>query len=387
MKKFNFCLKLLGLFIVIMLLYRYLYAQDQPYLGQTPPGRILRPFAPSIIPNDLHCTTTVSPDGQEIYWTNNSAIIMTKFRDGRWTTPEVVSFSGGGTTFTYDDNPVVSQDNKKLFFTSLRPISFPTGNSEHIWYVERTPSGWSEPQPLPQLINSTPGIHWQVSVSNSGTLFFGTTNFPNKIFFSLMVNGEYTSPEPLTEINQFGNVFCPFIAPDESYIIFSMDVNSQGYMYISFKSQNHQWLQPQRIAQIPPGIVCSFVSRDGEYLFVNNHWISAEILDDYATGIEDENNDKGPKIFQLDQNYPNPFNSSTNIRFELSKPSELSILIYDIQGKFVQLLASKQLWSPGSHLVTWNGLDEHGKGVSSGQYFYKIDIGGFSEIKKMLILQ
>lgn len=97
----------------------------------------------------------------------------------------------------------------------------------------------------------------------------------------------YTQPEPFTQINDFGEVSCPFIAPDESYIIFQEVVNGQGYMYISFRLSNDQWHQPERITQIPPNIPCSFVSRDGEYLFVNDYWISAEIIEDYRPQNEE----------------------------------------------------------------------------------------------------
>jgi len=247
------------------------------YLGQTPPGRVLRQFAPGIVPDYTHSAVTVSPNGKEIYWTNNSSIIMTQFRDGGWTSPETASFSGGGTTFMYDDNPVVSPDNNKLFFTSHRPIGYTTNNNEHIWYVERTSSGWSEAQPLPQAVNSIPGLHWQISVSDSGTLYYSAGL---RIYFSQFMNGRYVQPEPLTAINNFGDVGCPFIAPDESYIIFYNEVEDQAYLYISFKSTDSQWLPPQRLFQIPPGNSCSFVSRDGKYLFVHNQWISAEIIED-----------------------------------------------------------------------------------------------------------
>ena len=110
------------------------------------------------------------------------------------------------------------------------------------------------------------------------------------------------------------------------------------------------------------------------------------LIDIPATHIENKEYSL-PDNFGLWQNYPNPFNSSTNIRFELLKSSEPSIKIYDIQGKLIRLLSSGQMWKPGSHVITWNGMDEHGEIVGSGQYFLKIKLGKFSEIKKMLFLK
>lgn len=117
---------------------------NNEYLGQTPPGKELKPFAPDIIGHWNHGEVTVSPDGQEIYWSSNTSIIFTKVQNGKWTTPQVVAFSGHGSPYRsipYDDVPVVSPDNKKLFFLSLRPIGYASPNREHIWYVERTSTG------------------------------------------------------------------------------------------------------------------------------------------------------------------------------------------------------------------------------------------------------
>lgn len=245
------------------------------YFGQTPPGRTLRPFAQNIIGNWNHAEVTVSPDGQEIYWTSSAAIKFSKLQNGSWTTPQVVSFSGQGTENYYDDVPVVSPDNTKLFFLSKRPIGYATNGRERIWYVNRTATGWSEPIPLPQNVNSTLDIHWQLSITNDGTIYFGAFG---GIFYTHFINGVYTNPEPLQVINNFGNVTCPFIAPDESYLIFGKIVEGRGTLYITFKNANGQWLQPQSLNNIRE--VTSFVSRDGKYLFALFNWISAEIIDD-----------------------------------------------------------------------------------------------------------
>lgn len=245
------------------------------YLGQNPPGRILQRFATGIVPDWFHSEVTVSPDGQEIYWTNGTSIYFTKLQNESWSTPQIVPFSGQGTEYYYDDVPVVSPDNKKLFFLSKRPLGYASPSRENIWYVDRTPTGWSEPQPLPQIVNSIPEIHWQVSVANNGTLYYCAGD---RIQYSCYINGKYTTPESLNAINAFGRITCPFIAPDESYIIFCKIVQSVGNLYVSFKSNDGQWMQPQ-ILNIKSEAT-SFVSRDGKYFFTGRYWISAEIIED-----------------------------------------------------------------------------------------------------------
>ncbi len=251
------------------------------YLGQTPPGTQFVRFAPNIIPEEMIHSVTLSPDGQEIYWAERNGIKVTKISNGSWTTPEFVSFSGNSGQDFYDDAPVISPDNTKLFFNSRRPCIYNTGTGWSFWYVERTTTGWSEPQPLPEVINSTGGMHFQVSVSDSGALYFGVNSGTSVgIYYSRFVNGTYTTPQPLNVLNNFGDVICPFIALDESYIIFNKVENglSTGY-YISFKGGNNQWLTPQRLNQFP-GEESTFVSRDGRFIFCKAFWASAQIIED-----------------------------------------------------------------------------------------------------------
>jgi hypothetical protein len=268
-----------------------------PYLGQTPPGREFVRFAPSIVPEDMYHSVTVSPDGREIYWADiQHGLTVTRFEDGHWTAPEVLPFSvvtGMQPWLSWDDAPVVSPDNRKLFFNSLRACgSGPGGERWNFWVSERTGSGWSEPVPLPDVINSaTGGIHWQISVSGLGTLAFGKTiqdteGAPFSILCSRLVDGVYTTPEPVDVVNNFSLAVCPFIAPDESYLIFNRigrAPDDQHYMsvgyYICFKGGDGQWLAPQALPGFPEN-ESSFVTRDGHYVFCKAYWASTEIIED-----------------------------------------------------------------------------------------------------------
>jgi len=88
-----------------------------------------------------------------------------------------------------------------------------------------------------------------------------------------------------------------------------------------------------------------------------------------------------PKGFSLSQNYPNPFNPSTNIKFEISKNSNVSLKIYDMLGKEVATLVNENLGA-GTYNSVWNA-----SGFSSGIYFYKIKAGSYTEVRKMILVK
>ncbi|GAF87830.1 unnamed protein product [marine sediment metagenome] len=100
-----------------------------------------------------------------------------------------------------------------------------------------------------------------------------------------------------------------------------------------------------------------------------------------------------PTEFALGQNYPNPFNAVSHIRYSVSSPSRVMLVIYDLLGREVAILVNKP-HRPGRYTATWRGRDKDGVPVASGIYFYRIEMrnpsdGGlnFSHTRKMLILK
>ncbi len=84
----------------------------------------------------------------------------------------------------------------------------------------------------------------------------------------------------------------------------------------------------------------------------------------------------------LDQNYPNPFNPSTTIRFTLAEPSNVSLSVFNANGQLVERLADGRPFDAGVHTVAFNGV-----GLASGVYFYRLETGSFSQMKKMVLLK
>ncbi len=99
-----------------------------------------------------------------------------------------------------------------------------------------------------------------------------------------------------------------------------------------------------------------------------------------------------PAQFILDQNYPNPFNPSTTISFNLQFNSVVSLTVYNLLGQEVATILKGEV-TGGKHDIIWNGIDDAGRGVASGLYFYRLKAtsvsGGqeFSQMKKMVLLK
>jgi hypothetical protein len=106
-----------------------------------------------------------------------------------------------------------------------------------------------------------------------------------------------------------------------------------------------------------------------------------------ATDVDDlADNPNAPKSFALFQNHPNPFNPETNISFALPVRTYASLIVYNIEGKKVRTLVSREM-DVGTHTVHWNGRDEAGNPVASGIYFYRLKTRDFDQTQKMVLMK
>ena len=86
-------------------------------------------------------------------------------------------------------------------------------------------------------------------------------------------------------------------------------------------------------------------------------------------------------VSKLLGNYPNPFNPETNIRFNVEKPGEVVIDVFNIRGQKIQTVFDGYL-DKGTHSVIWDG-----KEAGSGVYFYRMQMGDYSETKRMVLMK
>ena len=106
--------------------------------------------------------------------------------------------------------------------------------------------------------------------------------------------------------------------------------------------------------------------------------LKQEVLLRSPTGV---NESPVPLQFSISQNYPNPFNARTTISYSLSSPGHLTLEIYDISGRMVELL-DEGLKPAGEHRVTWDA-----SAFSSGLYFARLTAGERAETVKLLLLR
>lgn len=85
--------------------------------------------------------------------------------------------------------------------------------------------------------------------------------------------------------------------------------------------------------------------------------------------------------FRLNQNFPNPFNPSTKIKFQINKNGIVKLSVFDSKGNTVKNLLNERK-SAGEYSVDFSGVN-----LSSGVYFYKLEVNGISETKRMLLIK
>ncbi|MCL3781004.1 hypothetical protein EMN47_11475 [Prolixibacteraceae bacterium JC049] len=276
------------------------------YLGQTPPGEIPEVFAKGIISTERleHSAAIFSNDGNEVYWKSEKLWFMKRI-DNRWTKPAI--FAPMGDSLHYG-SPFLTSEGDQIYFIAEGKQTSKVGIPENswirytnldIWLTERKGKEWGYPKSISPVINSN-FMEAQVSVTNDGTIYFlgylDGVKGECGIFRSKLKDGKYLKPEPLPEsINSKSQDWTPFIAPDESYLIWSSYRSGQygaGDLYISFHNlKDDTWSEAINMGatintwsqeRLPA------VSPDGKYLFFtrwtqeNNHdvyWVSSKIIE------------------------------------------------------------------------------------------------------------
>jgi ankyrin repeat protein len=274
------------------------------YLGQKPPAESPELFGLGIISSiwGLHSAAVFAPDGSEVYWAPMveypgaiyppGGLLTMKRVNGRWTAPAGAPFSAPDD----GDVPFISQDGKRIYFISRRPLPGGEGGAkERIWLADRTASGWSEPRPLDRSVNDHP-MHWSFSLDRSGNLYFAGQAPQglglNDIYLARFVDGRYEKPVNLGQpISTDAEETTPFVAPDGSYLLFSRQYD----LWVSFRAEDGSWRTPVSLGPEVNSDAIDLAPRitaDGKYLFFLSqrggeshvYWVGAAILDRLKAG-------------------------------------------------------------------------------------------------------
>jgi len=275
------------------------------YLGQKPPGLTPEIFAPGIISTDLN-------EGSSGFNLKSTHFVFQRFIDqkvytyetehqnGQWTKPRLVPFAH----MMRNGDFVFAPDGKTLFFQSNTPIEGleSEGTVSNIWVIKKTDAGsWTEPEHLDFTIN-TKWLDSFASVTADGTLYFFSQKPGGRgksdLYRSTIQNGSYAEAQNLGELfNTEEHEWDPFIAPDESYLIFC-STKPEGFgsddFYISFRNKNLSWSDPVNMGEkinTQSSENRPYVTPDGKYFFFTStrsgnrdiYWVEAGILEAFKS--------------------------------------------------------------------------------------------------------
>ena len=244
------------------------------YLGQEPPGDKPVVFAPGVVSTEkMEYRCVISPNGEEIFFTREGTIyrITRKNQGSGWNDPAPAPFSGK----YIDGESCLSMDGNRIYWCSRRPLPGAVVPL-NLWISQKTDGQWGEPFPLRHPANNQT-IH-APTVSANGNLY------ASGIIRLKYNEGKYLPPEKLQpEIKGHH----PFIAPDESYLIFG-NKRPQGYifwLYIVFRKPNGTWTEPLSLGeQINSSRKQgnASVTPDGKYIFFSRdediYWVKATVI-------------------------------------------------------------------------------------------------------------
>ncbi|GHN02234.1 hypothetical protein WSM22_37230 [Cytophagales bacterium WSM2-2] len=294
MKKIHFTF---GLGFLVCIIQSYGQPTDPKYLNEQPPGITPKVFAPNKVStkNEFEFGAVFSHDRSEFYYSvivkGNAETRMMSYRDGSWSPPvKILSHD----IYSFND-PFLTPDNKKLFFISDRSLTGTGPKKDYdIWYIERQDGKWSEPKNAGKNINSDKNEYY-ISFTKSGKMYFssnakdkqGKNNYD--IYSSELKEGEFQPSVRLDpEINTSSYEADVFVAPDESYVIFSANRPGglgSGDLYVSFRNQDGTWTPSRSLGNTintEADDFCPYVSPDGNYLFYASrgdvYWVSTEVI-------------------------------------------------------------------------------------------------------------
>ena len=93
-----------------------------------------------------------------------------------------------------------------------------------------------------------------------------------------------------------------------------------------------------------------------------------------------------PNAFELGQNYPNPFNPTTTIEYRMAETAHATIKVYNMLGQVVKTLVNGTV-SVGTHRIEWDATDDSGTAVSTGVYMYRMETGGVSASRTLVLMK
>lgn len=252
-----------------------------PYMGQTPPGLIAEPFAPGIV-------STAGKQIEGVFAPGMKEFYFTVFGDGN-PRSKIIGFRQQGDFW-----------HKYIELTRRGEVTFsPDGQRMHMakGYRDRTGDGWSEHKSLGPMFDQDDFGIMRLTASARGTYVFDDYKSDDLIRISTIKDGVRQPPEVMSSIVNTGKWTAhPFIAPDESYLIWDSE-REGGFggsdLYISFKQADGSWgdaINMGSAVNSDKWDAYASVTPDGKYILFNRaldddsvevdiYWVDASIID------------------------------------------------------------------------------------------------------------
>ncbi|WP_396589877.1 alpha/beta hydrolase-fold protein [Allomuricauda sp. R78024] len=255
-----------------------------PYLGQKVPGLVPKPFAPGTVTSEnWEYGGVFTPDLKEFYFirevpgSEKQEFVVFEYKNEQWEQSVISSRVG---------QPFISPDGKTMHLGKR--------------YKKRTETGWSEIERLGSPFEEIQIM--RMTSSSKGTYVFDEIGMPNGdgvLRYSRLIEGKREAPRPFGKTINTGRMNAhPFIAPDESYLIFDGE-REGGFgdsdLYISFRQEDGSWGTAINLGEAintEAWEAAATVTPDGKYLFFNRNigsndyenvdifWVDAKVIED-----------------------------------------------------------------------------------------------------------
>ena len=281
----HICISII-LMLLVLTISSKSYSQDEfpvlkgPYMGQEPPGMVAEPFAPGIISKEgWDGEGMFAPGMKEFYFTT---------KGGKYTRRTVIGFRQENNIWT-----------KYLEFPRRGEIVFsPDGKRMHMaeGYKDRIGDGWSERKSLGPMFDREDWGIMRLSASAKGTYVFDDYKSNDVIRISTLKDGKREAPKKMGPVVNTGKWTAhPFIAPDESYLIWDSE-REGGHggtdLYISFRQKDRSWGAAINMGDKVNTAKADYfasVTPDGKYILFNRaiddkdntdiYWVDAQIIE------------------------------------------------------------------------------------------------------------
>jgi len=221
--------------------------------------------------------------------------MLSKMIDEKWTKPAPMTL---GKKMYLEIGPFITREGSRLYYCSNKPAkendSLVRNRNIDMWYLERERDTWGPPIHLGSEVNSDSTADWFPTISDQGRLYFfryrNRKSGSGDIFYSEKKNGKYQEAVLVkgVENDKYHN-YDPFIAPDESYMIFASkrpDGLGHDDLYISYRDKEGKWSKAKNMGS---GInskkseYAPLLTPDGKYLFFTRghgdiFWVDAQII-------------------------------------------------------------------------------------------------------------